>query len=87
MAVGIEIYNSDGSLQFDITNRLLRVLVLDLNTTTAAGSTTVPNQGTLIPAFATNEAGGGNGSDFSTTSTTVSWTSSTKTSSGNIMVF
>lgn len=87
MPAGIEIYNADGSLQFDITNRLLRVLVTDFTTTTSAGSTSVPAQGTIVPAFSTNEAGGGNGSDFSTTSSSVSWTASGKTSSGNIMVF
>lgn len=52
MATGIKIYNPDGSLQFDCTNRLFRTLVVQ-ETGGAAGSATVQGangQGSVVAA-------------------------------------
>lgn len=42
MPHGIEVYNADGSLQFDIGNRLMMTLA-DVDMGTANGSVTVPD--------------------------------------------
>lgn len=45
MAHGLQVFNADGSLQFDSSNRLFREL-LSLQSGTANGSATVPGSGT-----------------------------------------
>lgn len=49
MGVGIEVYNADGSLQFDLGSRLFRSLTVQTSGG-AAGSVTIPgasSQGTI----------------------------------------
>lgn len=48
MAEGFEVYNADGSLQFDLNSRLMR-LITTVPVGTAAGSTSIP----AIPAGST----------------------------------
>lgn len=47
MAIGLKIYNADGSLQFDMGNRLFRLLTVQDIGSTNSGSVTVNPQGTL----------------------------------------
>lgn len=59
MPQGIEIYNADGSLQFDITNRLFRTLSVQ-TTAGAAGSVTITGasaQGTISVAATATDTG------------------------------
>lgn len=51
MPQGIQVFNADGSLQFDTTNRLFRTLTI-VDTGTADGYVDVPtNQGTISPVL------------------------------------
>lgn len=59
MPAGIEVYNADGTLQFDITNRLFRTLSFQTGTG-SAGSVTIPGastQGTIRVAATLTDAG------------------------------
>lgn len=87
MASGMKVWNADGTLQFDATVRLLRVLSVDFSTTSSAGSVTLPaNQGQVTVALDANDAGSGDVAEFAISGSTVSW-SSGKPRVGNLMVF
>ena len=59
MATGIKVYNADASLQFDLDDRLLRVLAR-INTGTGDGSAVVTGvtQGTVVGAVVTQTTTG-----------------------------
>lgn len=72
MPAGIRIWNADGTLQFDTTNRLFRMLTL-VDTNAVNGSTNLTYTGTLSvvvqPGNAENIQ-----PDVSVSGSTVSWT-------------
>lgn len=88
MGVGIEVYNPDGSLQFDIGSRLFRTL--NVTNTSTAGSITISGataQGTVVAAVVpVTEADGGGPPVVTVSGNTVSWTSGVR-SNINIMVY
>jgi len=47
MAAGFKVFNADGSLQFDVTNRLFRLLTVEDVGSTNSGSVNVNSQGTI----------------------------------------
>lgn len=51
MGIGIQVWNADGTLQFDSSNRLFRTLTI-VSTGTDGGFVDVPtDQGTISPVF------------------------------------
>ena len=78
MPVGFQVFNADGSLQFDTTNRLYRVIDQS-DISASAGSKTIAglsSQGTVVPIFSSD------GEDdkpraVSVSGNTVSWTAGT----------
>lgn len=88
MPQGLQVFNADGSLQFDLTNRLMRTLV-GITTGTSNGSLGVPAlvQGTALIAM---DVSGTNADPPTVTvaGTTVSWDfgSSTTKQSVNLRV-
>lgn len=78
MAVGFQVFNANGSLQFDTTNRLYRVI--DQSTISgAAGSKTISglsSQGTVVPVF-TSDDEDDQPRSVSVSGNTVSWTAGT----------
>ena len=86
MAIGIKVFNADGTLQFDITTRLLRVLLSDFGTTSGSGSTTVPNQGQVVAAMDANDGAVGDPNEITVSGGSVSWTAG-RPQVGSILVF
>lgn len=76
MAQGLEVYNADGSLQFDIGNRLFRSLTIQ-TTAGTAGSVTITGastQGTItVTAVMTDSSDDAIGLAPSVSGDTVSW--------------
>jgi hypothetical protein len=59
MAAGFEVYNADGSVQFNLGNRLFRTLTVQ-TTAGSAGSVTIPgasSQGTIRAVGVLTDAG------------------------------
>lgn len=73
MGHGIQVFNPDGSLQFDVANRLYRRLTF-VNTGTNDGAIAVSaaTQGTVVAAEVT-EASAGVTPRVTSSGTTVSW--------------
>jgi hypothetical protein len=91
MGVGIEVYNADGSLQFDIGTRVFRALVVDFTTGGSAGSITVDNSiGTIVPQVNVDGQEGtsndGPVNEITVNGGTVSWGSGSG-QSGSILVY
>ena len=74
MPMGLQIFNADGSLQFDTSNRVLRLLT-SLNSGTANGSTTVSDltQGNGVTIVGSTSESNANQPNVSISGTTVSW--------------
>lgn len=72
MPAGIRVRNADGSLQFDSSNRLFRVLTL-VDTQGVNGSVSVANVGTIAPVVQQKDADK-KAPTVSVSGTTVSWT-------------
>jgi hypothetical protein len=74
MGHGIQVFNPDGSLQFDAGNRLPRIVAVT-NTGTTSGSVSVPaiSQGTPIAIAAPAVSDGGASPAVSISGSTVSW--------------
>lgn len=53
MGMGIEVYNADGSLQFNLGNRVYRLLTISLIGTTTSGSITNAQLATGTPIVGT----------------------------------
>lgn len=73
MAAGIKVYNADGSLQFDTTNRLFRLLTIADIGSTNSGSTTVATQGTVNVVAQPGDNAGAGEPTVSVSGGTVSW--------------
>lgn len=87
MPAGIQVFNADGSLQFDGSNRLMRVLLPTFSTSTAASSVVVPLQGIVVPAVNSEDSAGTNNAGIiSTSGGTVSWGAG-RNQTGSILVF
>lgn len=88
MGVGIEVYNADGSLQFDIGSRLFRVLSFQTVAGTS-GSVTIPGataQGTIVPMGMVTASTDGVAPAMSVSGNTVSWGAG-QASRINVMVY
>lgn len=89
MAAGIEVYNADGTLQFDITNRLFRTLSFQTSTG-SAGSVTIPGASTAgairVAATLTDGADDAAPPSVSVSGNTISWGAG-GASKFNIMVY
>lgn len=75
MPAGFEVYNADGSLQFDLTSRLFRTLTFQ-TVAGVAGSVNIPaaaGQGTIVPVGIVTSSGDGVAPALSVAGTTVSW--------------
>lgn len=86
MAIGIKVWNADGTPQFDITTRLLRVLQSDFSTTSGSGATSVPNQGQVVAAMDANNGASGDPGEITVSGGNVSWTAG-RSQVGSILVF
>jgi hypothetical protein len=74
MPAGLQIFNADGSLQFDTTKRVMRFLTV-VATGTSNGSATVSglNQGTPIAVVGTGSESNNNSPNVTFSGDTVSW--------------
>lgn len=91
MGVGIEVYNADGSLQFDIGTRVFRALVMDFATGNSAGSISVDaSTGTVVPMVNVegqeDRGTSGTVNEVTASGGTVSWGSG-QGQSGSILVY
>lgn len=73
MPAGIQIFNADGSLQFDTTNRIFRVLTVQDVGSTNTGSVTVTNNSGSVNVVAQPLSDTGTDPAVTVSGSTVSW--------------
>lgn len=73
MAFGFQVFNADGSLQFDLSNRLFRTLT-SVQTGTSGGSVTIPpDHGGTVVAVVTPSSNAGQAAKATVAGGSVSW--------------